>query len=319
MIVEVVVLLGIEHLKQRRGRIATHVAAHLVDFVEQEQRVAYAHLGHLLNQTTRHRTDVGTTMATNLGLITHTAQGHAHELAIGGAGNRLGQGRFTNTRRPNQAQHRTANFLHALLYGEVLKDALLDLLQTVMVSIEDFFSLGQVQAHLALSLPRHLHQPVQVRAHHGGFGRHRRHLLELVQLGLGLGIGILGQASGVEALFQLFDFVVPFLAVAQLFLNGLHLLIQVVLALAALHLLLDATADTLLDLQQVDFSIQQGHDMLDTGRQVEDLENFLLLLDLQGHVRGHGVDQAPWLIDAVERRQDFSRDLFAQLNILLKL
>ncbi len=39
MIVELVVLLGVEHLKQRRSRIATEIHAHLVDLVEQEQRV----------------------------------------------------------------------------------------------------------------------------------------------------------------------------------------------------------------------------------------------------------------------------------------
>ncbi|MNM99579.1 hypothetical protein D3C81_1121420 [compost metagenome] len=82
---------------------------------------------------------------------------------------------------------------------------------------------------------------------------------------------------------------------------------------------LDPAADAFFHLQQVDFSVQQRHDMLDTGSQVEDLEDFLLLLDLQRHVRSHGIDQAPWLVDAVERREDFSRDFFAQLNVLFKL
>ncbi|MNC24508.1 hypothetical protein D3C75_725630 [compost metagenome] len=59
--------------------------------------------------------------------------------------------------------------------------------------------------------------------------------------------------------------------------------------------------------------------MLDTGSQVDDFKNFLLLLDLQGHVRGHGVDQAPWLVDAVQRRQHFGRHLLAQLNVLFEL
>ncbi|MNR31475.1 hypothetical protein D3C85_1489870 [compost metagenome] len=36
-------------------------------------------------------------------------------------------------------------------------------------------------------------------------------------------------------------------------------------------------------------------------------------------MRRHGVDQATRLIDAVERRQDFSRDLLAQLYILFEL
>ncbi|MNM70670.1 hypothetical protein D3C81_823070 [compost metagenome] len=249
MVVEVVVLLGVKHLQQRRRRITAHVAAHLVDLVEQEQRVTHAHLGHLLDQATRHRADVGATVATNLGLVTHATEGHAHELAVGGGSDRLGQRGLADAGRPDQAQHRTADLLDALLHGKVFEDAFLDLFQAIVVGIEDFLGLGQVQTHLALGLPRHLHEPVEVRTNHRGLGRHRRHLLELVQLGLGLGIGILWQASGVEALFQLFDFVVTFFAVAELFLNGLHLLIQVVLALAALHLLLDPAADTLLDLQ----------------------------------------------------------------------
>ena len=44
------------------------------------------------------------------------------------------------------------------------------------------------------------------------------------------------------------------LAVAQLLLNGLHLLIQVELALGALHLRLHAGLDLLLDLQETDIS-----------------------------------------------------------------
>ncbi|MNO77287.1 hypothetical protein D3C76_683900 [compost metagenome] len=319
MVVEVVVLLRVEHFQQRRSRVATHVAAHLVDFVEQEQRVADTHFCHLLNQSSWHRTDVSTAMTTNFRLVTHTAEGHAHEFAVGGVSNRLRQGRFTHPGRTDQAQHRTTNFLHAFLHGEVFEDAFLDLFQAIVVGIEDIFGTRQVQAYLALGLPRYLHQPIDIGTHHGGFGRHGRHLLELVQLGQRLGQGILGQAGSVDALFQVFNFVVAFVAVAELFLNGLHLLIQVVLALAALHLLLHAATDALLDLQQVDFGIQQGQDVLDPCGQIDDLQDFLLLLDFQRHVRGHGVYQAAGLIDAVERRQDFSRDFLAQLHILFEL
>ncbi|MNG04656.1 hypothetical protein D3C84_878070 [compost metagenome] len=59
--------------------------------------------------------------------------------------------------------------------------------------------------------------------------------------------------------------------------------------------------------------------MLDPGRQIDDFEDFLLLLDFQRHVRRHGVDQATRLIDAVERRQDFGGNLLAQLNVLFEL
>ncbi len=42
VVVEGAVLLRIEHLEQRRGRIAAEIGGHLVDFVEQEQRIAHA-------------------------------------------------------------------------------------------------------------------------------------------------------------------------------------------------------------------------------------------------------------------------------------
>ena len=40
MIGELGVLFGIEHLKQRGGRVAAEVAAQLVDFVEKQARIA---------------------------------------------------------------------------------------------------------------------------------------------------------------------------------------------------------------------------------------------------------------------------------------
>src|SRR3990167_5067864 len=319
VIVEVVILLRIEHLEQRRRRIATHVLAHLVDFVEQEQRVAHANLGHLLNQTTWHGANIGTPVAANFRFVAHTAQCHAHELAVGGAGNRLGQRGLAHAGRANQTEHRALDFLHSFLHGEVFKDALLDLVQTVMVGIENRFGARQIQAHLALGLPRYIDQPIDIGAHHGGFGRHRRHLLELVQLGIGLGVGLGSQPGILDALFQLIEFVMAFFAVAELLLNGLHLLIQVVLALAALHLLLDPAADAFFHLQQVDFGIHQSQHMLDPRLQIGDLQNFLLLLDLQHHMRRHGVDKTPRLINAVERGQYLGRDFLAQLDVLFEL
>ncbi|MCY1404163.1 hypothetical protein D9M71_193650 [compost metagenome] len=319
VIVEVVVLLGVEYLQQRRGRIATHVAAHLVDFVEQEQRVAHANLGHFLNQTTGHRTDVGTAVAANLGFVTHATEGHAHELAVGGTGDRLGQRGLADAGRSNQAKHRALDLFNALLHGEVFKDTFLDLFQAVVVGIEDILGLCQIQANLALGLPRHIDQPIDVGTHHGRFSGHRRHLLELVQLGSGLDQGFLRQAGVVDTLLQLLDFVVTFVDIAELFLNGLHLLIQVVLALAALHLLFDAATDSLLDLQQVDLCIQQSQDMLDALGKFGQFEDFLLLLDLQCHVSGHGVHQAARLIDAVQRRKNFGGHFLAQLYVLFEL
>ena len=59
--------------------------------------------------------------------------------------------------------------------------------------------------------------------------------------------------------------------------------------------------------------------MLDPRRQVGDLQDVLLLLDLQRHVRGHGIDQPARLVDAVQRGKHLGGDFLAQLDVLLEL
>ncbi len=74
MVLEAVVLLGIEHFQQRRGRIAAEVLAELVDLVEQEQRVRCPRLLDVGNDLARQRADVGPAVAADLGLVAHAAQ-----------------------------------------------------------------------------------------------------------------------------------------------------------------------------------------------------------------------------------------------------
>ena len=127
MVGEGVVLLRIEHFQQRRGRIAAEIHAHLVDLVEQEQRVLAPHLGHVLQDLARHRADIGAAMAADFGFVAHPAQRHAHELAVGGARDRLPQRGLAHAGRADQAQDRCLHLVDALLHREVLQDAFLDL------------------------------------------------------------------------------------------------------------------------------------------------------------------------------------------------
>ena len=210
-------------------------------------------------------------------------------------------------------------FFDALLHGQVLDDALLDLLQAEVVGLQHLLRGGDVQMHLAALLPRRLHQPVDVVAHHGRFGRHGRHELELGELGIGLVARLLRHAGGLDALLELADLVRRLVEVAEFLLNGLHLLIQVVLALALLHLLLDAAADALLDLQHVHLAFDHGEHVLEALAHVGNLENLLLLGQLQRHVGGDRVGQAAGLLDAGERGQDLGRHLLVELDVLLEL
>ncbi len=82
-------------------------------------------------------------------------------------------------------------------------------------------------------------------------------------------MGFLAELLLLDLRFELLNFALELVALAELLLNGLHLLIQVVLLLRLLHLLLDAGADLLLDLKNLDFGVHQLEQTLETLRRVD--------------------------------------------------
>ena len=114
-------------------------------------------------------------------------------------------------------------------------------------------------------------------------------------------------------------FFLAVLALAQLLLNGLHLLVQVIFALGLLHLALDSAADAFLDLHHADFALHVGVDLFQPRADRGNLEQFLLFRDLQVEVRSHRIGQLARLVDLVDRHQHFWRNLAVQLEILLEL
>ena len=219
----------------------------------------------------------------------------------------------------DQAQDGSAQLLDAMLHGQVLDDALLDLVQAKVVLVQHRFGLGDVLQDLGALLPRHLHQPVDVVADDRRLRRHRRHHLQLVEFGGGLLAGLLGHARLGDLLLQVRELVAALVHFAKFLLNGLHLLIQVVLALRLLHLRLDAAADALLDLQHIHLAFDGDQDVFQALANVQDLQDLLLLAELQGHVGGHGVGQATRVLDARQRRQHLRGHLLVQFHVLLEL
>src|SRR6185436_16550127 len=80
VIVEAVVLLRVEHLEQRGGRIPAEIRAHLVDLVEQEDGIVRAHALQVLDDLAGQRADVRAPVAPDLRLITHAAERDAYKL-----------------------------------------------------------------------------------------------------------------------------------------------------------------------------------------------------------------------------------------------
>src|SRR2546426_987365 len=79
----------------------------------------------------------------------------------------------------------------------------------------------------------------------------------------------------------------------ELLLDRLHLLVQVVLALTLLHLALDAAADALLDLENVDLRFQLREQVLQASLDLEHLQDLLLLLELERQMRRDRIREPP--------------------------
>ena len=96
---ERVVLFRVQHLEQRRRRVAAEVHRHLVDLVEQEHGVLRSRLLHHLDDLAGEGADVGAAVAADLGLVAHAAERQADELAVHRARDRLGQRRLADSGR----------------------------------------------------------------------------------------------------------------------------------------------------------------------------------------------------------------------------
>src|SRR5260370_5360365 len=125
-------------------------------------------------------------MAANFGLVAHPAERNPHKLASGRPRHRLAKRGLANTRRSNQAQDGPLELAYQGLDGEILEDALLDLLEPVMILFEDALGFLDIELVLGVLEPRQRQEPVEIVAHNRRLWRHRRHHLELLDLTLAL-------------------------------------------------------------------------------------------------------------------------------------
>ena len=278
------VLLGVEHLEQRRRRVAAEVVPQLVDLVEHEHRVVRPGLLHALDDPAGQRADVGAPVAADLGLVAHAAQRHADELAAQRPGDGPAERGLAHAGRPHQAEDRALLVGLQLAHRQVLEDALLHLLEVVVVAVEDVAGLGDVELVLGGDRPGQLHQPLEVGPGDGVLGRRRLHHLQAVEL-LQRDLLDVGRHLGVgDLLPEVVEVAAALVDLAQLFLDRLQLLAQDVLALVAPHLLLDLGVDLLAHLQHLVLARQELQHPAQARLEIEDLQHFLLLVDLDVQV-----------------------------------
>ena len=255
VVAERVVLRRVEHLEQRRTRVAAVVGADLVDLVQQHNGIHRSRLADRTHDPARQRAHVGAPVPADLGLVAHTAQGDAHELAAQRPGHALAQRCLADAGRTGQHHHRArataADDLQPALgapgaHRQILDDAVLDVVQPVVVGVQDLPRRRQVRRVLGADVPRQVEHGVQPGADPAAFralvaGAFQ--LADLAQRGLA---HLLGQVGGLDAGPVVIG-PVGF-ALAQLLADGGELLAQQELLLRLLHALAHVLGDLVVDL-----------------------------------------------------------------------
>ncbi len=201
-----------------------------------------------------------------------------------------------------------------LAHGDVLGDAVLDVLEAEVVGVEHLAGVDGVEVVLGALAPRHRDHPVEVVADHLRLAVALAHPLEAAELALDLLADVLGHVGLVDLRAQLVGD--RRVVLAQLAPDRLHLLAQDVLALLLGGALLDVVADALAHLQLGEPLALEGQRQVQALGDVERLEQPDLLLEGQVGGVARGVGERAGLDDRAHPGRD-AAVVAAQLEDLL--
>ena len=163
VVAEGVVLLGVEHLEQRRGGVAIErVAPELVDLIEHDDAVVAAALLDTLQDEPGHRAHVRAPVAAHLGLGVHAAQRDAVKVAPQRRSDALAQRGLADAGRAVHAQDRAFRLPLELGHREELEDALLHLGHAEVVVGQLRLGGGERDGGVRRAVPRQLCDVLEV-------------------------------------------------------------------------------------------------------------------------------------------------------------
>ena len=244
-------------------------------------------------------------MSANLRLVVQTTQGDATELATKSRSYRFTQRSLTNSRRAVETEDWRLQIALQLDYGEVLQDAVLDLLQTEVVRVELLASALEVEVILGHLIPRQVDHQLQVGHLYRVLGNSRveaLHLCELLLEELGSSLTPLLLCRCIAQTFDVAIFIL-----AQLLLNGAHLLLQVVVALLLVYFCLNLILDVLLNLEQLLLADKNLEQLARTSQQARCLEQCLAVIVRELEIRADEVYDTSARVDVLNRKRSLLR------------
>ena len=109
---------------------------------------------------------------------------------------------LAGARRTHEAEDRTLEIALEREHGDVLDDAVLDLVEAEVIEVEDPARLFDVEPVLGHLRPGQVHHPLEIAADHRVLGGRGRHLRQPIELAPRLRLGLLGHAGGGDPLLE---------------------------------------------------------------------------------------------------------------------
>ena len=303
VVVEVAVLLGVEHLEQCRGGVALEVLAHLVDLVENNHGVAAVALHHRLDNAAGHSANVGAAVTANLGFVVKAAQRDALILAVQRLGDGASQRCLAHARRAIEADDGRLEVAAQLENREVLENAVFHILQAVVVAVELCLHLLEVEVVGGILVPWQVEHGVEVGILCAVVGRLLVQALELLEFFVKVFLGVLVPLLLLGAALELGDVVI---VSAQLFLDGAYLLLQEVLALLLRQVLACAQLDAGLQVNELSLLGEDAKEVIGPVLDVALLQQGLLAARIEGDVGGKEVNEVDGVVDVADGKLELA-------------
>ncbi len=154
--------------------------------------------------------------------------------------------------RPDEAEERAIEATDECQHRDVVEDAVLDLLEAVVIFVEHAARVIDIEDVVGALGPWHAEQPVEVVAPDRAFRRHGRRAAQLAQLALRACLHRLRQRPPVDLGLELSEIVAVVLA--QLAIDCPELLLEIELALILEQRAADIVIDLALESQQLDLA-----------------------------------------------------------------
>ena len=278
------VLLGIKSFQQGSSRVTPEIARQLVDLVQQHQGVGALGGDHGVDDLAGHGPDIGAAVAADLCLIPHAAQADAHILAVQALGNGAGNAGLADTRRADQADDLALDIRSQLADSQHLKNAVLDLLQAVVVAVKDALCLGNIEVVLGKAVPGQIQAGIQIGADDRSLLIAALHLGKAVHFLEQFLLPLLVQMQLLDPAAVLLGLCRGIIVLAQLLADHVHLLMQVVITLVLVHGLVHFLGDFLVDLQHPALPMQAFHQQAQTADEGAFLHHSLLILKAEEQI-----------------------------------